>query len=130
MLEILKYLVGSAGASGYGSKSTAVEVTQSCPHLCSVTAIITGDDLLNSDSVPLTLLTQSHAKSCAREQIGSRSDVGNRRGDGENLSQARRQDRPSGSQPQSRRGSKGAHRIGIGIGMFRSFTNHGYGTRS
>ncbi|XP_022145404.1 short-chain dehydrogenase TIC 32, chloroplastic isoform X4 [Momordica charantia] len=42
MLEILKYLVGSAGASGYGSKSTAVEVTQSCPHLCSVTAIITG----------------------------------------------------------------------------------------
>uniref|UniRef100_A0A0A0L3R1 Short-chain dehydrogenase n=1 Tax=Cucumis sativus TaxID=3659 RepID=A0A0A0L3R1_CUCSA len=42
MLEMLKYLVGSAGASGYGSKSTAEEVTQSSTHLNSITAIVTG----------------------------------------------------------------------------------------
>ncbi|KAI4315562.1 hypothetical protein L6164_028358 [Bauhinia variegata] len=39
MLETVKYLMGSAGPSGYGSKSTAEQVTQSCGHL---TAIITG----------------------------------------------------------------------------------------
>ncbi|CAK9321428.1 unnamed protein product [Citrullus colocynthis] len=39
---MLKYLVGSAGASGYGSKSTAEEVTQPCTHLSSITAIVTG----------------------------------------------------------------------------------------
>ncbi|TYK11434.1 short-chain dehydrogenase TIC 32 [Cucumis melo var. makuwa] len=42
MLEMLKYLVGSAGASGYGSNSTAEEVTQSSTHLNSITAIVTG----------------------------------------------------------------------------------------
>lgn len=39
MLETVKYLIGSADPSGYGSKSTAEEVTQHCPDLCS---IITG----------------------------------------------------------------------------------------
>ncbi|KAF7150823.1 hypothetical protein RHSIM_Rhsim02G0249000 [Rhododendron simsii] len=42
MLETIKYLIGSAGASGYGSKSTAEQVTESSPDLRSVTAIITG----------------------------------------------------------------------------------------
>lgn len=42
MLETVKYLLGSAGASGYGSKSTAEQVTDSCPDLSSFTAIITG----------------------------------------------------------------------------------------
>ncbi|KAH9774994.1 hypothetical protein KPL71_006264 [Citrus sinensis] len=42
MLETVKYLLGSAGASGYGSKSTAEQVTDGCPNLSSVTAIITG----------------------------------------------------------------------------------------
>lgn len=42
MLEMLKYLVGSAGASGYSSNSTAEEVTQSSTHLNSITAIVTG----------------------------------------------------------------------------------------
>ncbi|XP_058203655.1 short-chain dehydrogenase TIC 32 A, chloroplastic-like [Rhododendron vialii] len=42
MLETIKYLVGSAGASGYGSKSTAEQVTETSPDLRSVTAIITG----------------------------------------------------------------------------------------
>lgn len=42
MLEAIKYLMGSAGESGYGSKSTAEKVTQSCPDLHSTTAIITG----------------------------------------------------------------------------------------
>lgn len=42
MLETLKYLVGSAGASGFGSKSTGEEVTAAAPDLSSVTAIITG----------------------------------------------------------------------------------------
>ncbi|XP_073027237.1 short-chain dehydrogenase TIC 32 B, chloroplastic-like [Primulina eburnea] len=42
MLEMVKYLTGSAGASGFGSKSTAEEVTEFCPHLRSITAIITG----------------------------------------------------------------------------------------
>ncbi|GLT35722.1 hypothetical protein SLA2020_101490 [Shorea laevis] len=42
MLETVKYLLGSPGASGYGSKSTAEEVTENCCHLRSVTAIITG----------------------------------------------------------------------------------------
>ncbi|RAL50974.1 hypothetical protein DM860_005330 [Cuscuta australis] len=39
---MLKYLAGSAGPSGFGSKSTAEEVTEKCPHLRSITAIITG----------------------------------------------------------------------------------------
>lgn len=42
MLDTVKYLIGSAGASGYGSKSTAEEVTTECPDLVSITAIITG----------------------------------------------------------------------------------------
>lgn len=42
MLESIKYLIGSAGSSGYGSKSTADHVTQNCPDLRSITAIITG----------------------------------------------------------------------------------------
>ncbi|XP_058086345.1 short-chain dehydrogenase TIC 32 A, chloroplastic [Magnolia sinica] len=42
MLESVKYLIGSVGPSGYGSKSTAEEVTQASPDLSSITAIITG----------------------------------------------------------------------------------------
>ncbi|KAK2978652.1 hypothetical protein RJ640_019109 [Escallonia rubra] len=42
MLETVKYLMGSVGPSGYGSKSTAEQVTQNCSDLSSVTAIITG----------------------------------------------------------------------------------------
>lgn len=42
MLEAIKYLIGSAGPSGYGSKSTADDVTENCPDLSSITAIITG----------------------------------------------------------------------------------------
>lgn len=42
MLETAKYLLGSVGASGYGSKSTADQVTENCPDLRSITAIITG----------------------------------------------------------------------------------------
>ncbi|KAL6979415.1 NADP-retinol dehydrogenase [Sarracenia purpurea var. burkii] len=42
MLETVKYLIGSVGPSGYGSKSTAEQVTDTCPDLCSITAIITG----------------------------------------------------------------------------------------
>lgn len=42
MLETVKYLLGSAGASGYGSRSTAEQVTESSPDLRHITAIITG----------------------------------------------------------------------------------------
>ncbi|KAJ7945082.1 short-chain dehydrogenase TIC 32, chloroplastic-like [Quillaja saponaria] len=42
MLETIKYLIGSAGPSGYGSKSTAEQVTESCSDLHSITAVITG----------------------------------------------------------------------------------------
>ncbi|KAF9689198.1 hypothetical protein SADUNF_Sadunf01G0066700 [Salix dunnii] len=42
MFETLKYLIGAAGASGYGSKSTGEQVTESCGDLHSITAIITG----------------------------------------------------------------------------------------
>ncbi|OVA14740.1 Short-chain dehydrogenase/reductase SDR [Macleaya cordata] len=42
MLETVKYLVGSVGASGFGSRSTAEQVTSACPDLRSITAIITG----------------------------------------------------------------------------------------
>lgn len=42
MFETLKYLTGSAGASGYGSKSTGEQVTENCGDLHSITAIITG----------------------------------------------------------------------------------------
>ncbi|KAJ8632347.1 hypothetical protein MRB53_025683 [Persea americana] len=42
MLETVKYLIGSAGPSGYGSKSTAEQVTEASPDLRSITAIITG----------------------------------------------------------------------------------------
>ncbi|XP_031248820.1 short-chain dehydrogenase TIC 32, chloroplastic-like isoform X1 [Pistacia vera] len=42
MLDTVKYLIGAAGASGYGSKSTAEEVTENCPDLRSITVIITG----------------------------------------------------------------------------------------
>ncbi|CAN0908879.1 Short-chain dehydrogenase TIC 32 A, chloroplastic [Linum grandiflorum] len=43
MLQTVKYLIGAPGASGYGSKSTAEEVTESIgADLRSLTAIITG----------------------------------------------------------------------------------------
>ncbi|KAF6136187.1 hypothetical protein GIB67_001596 [Kingdonia uniflora] len=42
MLETIKYLIGSVGPSGYGSSSTADEVTQVSPDLCNVTVIVTG----------------------------------------------------------------------------------------
>ncbi|XP_043715661.1 short-chain dehydrogenase TIC 32 A, chloroplastic-like [Telopea speciosissima] len=42
MLDAVKYLIGAAGASGFSSKSTAEQVTEACPDLRSVTAIITG----------------------------------------------------------------------------------------
>ncbi|KAL2902855.1 Short-chain dehydrogenase TIC 32 chloroplastic [Bienertia sinuspersici] len=42
MLEALKYLIGAPGASGYGSKSTAEDVTANCRDLSNITAIITG----------------------------------------------------------------------------------------
>lgn len=42
MLETIKYLIGSAGPSGFGSKSTAEQVTETCGDLRSITAIITG----------------------------------------------------------------------------------------
>ncbi|KDP25248.1 hypothetical protein JCGZ_20404 [Jatropha curcas] len=41
MLETFKYLIGSAGPSGFGSKSTAEQVTEGCDLRC-MTAIITG----------------------------------------------------------------------------------------
>ncbi|KAI3812857.1 hypothetical protein L1987_17570 [Smallanthus sonchifolius] len=42
MLETIKYLIGSAGPSAYGSKSTAEQVTDDCVDLHSYTAIVTG----------------------------------------------------------------------------------------
>ncbi|KAL6847534.1 hypothetical protein ACP4OV_022560 [Aristida adscensionis] len=42
MLQAARYLLGSAGASGYGSKTTAEEVTAACGDLGAVTAVITG----------------------------------------------------------------------------------------
>ncbi|XP_020583144.1 short-chain dehydrogenase TIC 32, chloroplastic-like [Phalaenopsis equestris] len=42
MVETARYLIGSAGSSGFGSKSTAEEVTNASPDLRSITAIITG----------------------------------------------------------------------------------------
>ncbi|XP_044476676.1 short-chain dehydrogenase TIC 32 A, chloroplastic-like [Mangifera indica] len=42
MLDTVKYLIGAAGASGYGSKSTAEQVTENCHDLRSITVIITG----------------------------------------------------------------------------------------
>jgi hypothetical protein len=42
MIETGKYLLGAAGASGFGSKSTAEEVTENCD-LRSITAVITGE---------------------------------------------------------------------------------------
>lgn len=44
MLQTVKYLLGSAGPSGYGSKSTAEDVTEgfSCLRHAPITAIITG----------------------------------------------------------------------------------------
>ncbi|XP_047328235.1 short-chain dehydrogenase TIC 32 B, chloroplastic-like [Impatiens glandulifera] len=42
MFETIRYLFGSIGPSGYGSKSTAEQVTEACPDLRSITAIITG----------------------------------------------------------------------------------------
>ncbi|XP_064988408.1 short-chain dehydrogenase TIC 32 B, chloroplastic-like isoform X3 [Musa acuminata AAA Group] len=42
MLETVRYLIGSVGDSGFGSKSTGEEVTAAAPDLRSITAIITG----------------------------------------------------------------------------------------
>jgi retinol dehydrogenase 12 len=44
-MKPIKYLFGSAGPSGFGSKSTAEEVTEACSDLSSITAIITGIDI-------------------------------------------------------------------------------------
>ncbi|EHA8586809.1 Short-chain dehydrogenase/reductase SDR [Cocos nucifera] len=41
MLETAKYLIGSADATRFGSKSMAEEVTEASPDLRSITAIIT-----------------------------------------------------------------------------------------
>lgn len=51
MLETVKYLIGTAGASGFSSKSTAEQVTDLCPDLRLVTAIITGK-LINPINAP------------------------------------------------------------------------------
>lgn len=48
MLETVKYLLGSAGPSGFGSKSTAEIVTEQSPDLRSITAIITGKILIST----------------------------------------------------------------------------------
>ncbi|RLN39480.1 hypothetical protein C2845_PM01G01180 [Panicum miliaceum] len=42
MLQAVRYLLGSPGATGFGSKSTAEDVTAACPDLGALTAIITG----------------------------------------------------------------------------------------
>ncbi|XP_062116185.1 short-chain dehydrogenase TIC 32 B, chloroplastic [Humulus lupulus] len=42
MKETLRYLAGIAGPSGYGSKSTAEQVTANCSYSSHLTAIITG----------------------------------------------------------------------------------------
>ncbi|KAH0456497.1 hypothetical protein IEQ34_014404 [Dendrobium chrysotoxum] len=42
MQETIRYLLGRAGASGFGSKSTAEDVTKTSPDLHAITAIITG----------------------------------------------------------------------------------------
>ncbi|XP_039780325.1 short-chain dehydrogenase TIC 32 B, chloroplastic-like isoform X1 [Panicum virgatum] len=42
MLQAVRYLLGSPGATGFGSKSTAEDVTAACPDLAALTAIITG----------------------------------------------------------------------------------------
>ncbi|KAL6515119.1 hypothetical protein OROHE_018751 [Orobanche hederae] len=42
MLETVKYLIGTAGASGFSSKSTAEQVTDVCPDLVGITVIVTG----------------------------------------------------------------------------------------
>ncbi|KAJ3672461.1 hypothetical protein LUZ60_007182 [Juncus effusus] len=42
MFQPLKYLIGTSGPSGFGSKSTAEDVTDICQDLSSITAIITG----------------------------------------------------------------------------------------
>lgn len=41
-METLKYLLGITGPSGFGSRSTAEEVTADSPDLRSITAVITG----------------------------------------------------------------------------------------
>jgi hypothetical protein len=45
MWDTIKYLIGAAGPSGFGSKSTAEDVTAAC-NLDSLTAIITGNSRL------------------------------------------------------------------------------------
>ena len=45
MWGTIKYLIGAAGPSGFGSKSTAEDVTAGCS-LDSLTAIITGNSRL------------------------------------------------------------------------------------
>ena len=50
MLESVKYLIGSIGPSGYGSKSTGEQVTENFSDLRSITAIITGNNLTQSTS--------------------------------------------------------------------------------
>ncbi|KAI4364939.1 hypothetical protein MLD38_020970 [Melastoma candidum] len=42
MIETVRYLLGLSGSSGFGSKSTADQVTQSSPDLRSLTVIVTG----------------------------------------------------------------------------------------
>jgi retinol dehydrogenase-12 len=42
MLTSLRYLAGTAGASGFGSRATAEDATAACSDLRHITAIITG----------------------------------------------------------------------------------------
>lgn len=52
MKATLRYLAGTAGPSGFGSKSTAEQVTQNCSHFLpsNLTALITGKSQIISNT--------------------------------------------------------------------------------
>lgn len=95
MLETVKYLIGATGPSGYGSKSTAEKVTESCPDLRSITAIITGNDTTRSNAI---MGVKQLDFLCVL--MITRRFVGDRGGDGSGVGYARGAAGPPGAEHQ------------------------------
>ena len=118
MLDSFYYLAGSPGPSGFGSKSTAEQVTASSPlPLPSLTAIITGITLLSSFRLTLLFIYLFIYLFIFRRHVWYWS------WDGSGSSQTWGSSHPPLPEPQSRRGNQGADPLR----MLR-FPNHRYAT--
>lgn len=110
MIDTGRYLIGAAGVSGFGSKSTADEVTENCD-LRSVTAIVTGDFSFFFFCFPVTRVVGNISHILL--MIWWRCDVGDRSGDGESAGETRSEVDISGEERESGGGSEREDRLWV-----------------